>query len=76
MNTTTLIAAAAAAAVTILIIIQPLSGSYGRPVEQGRPLYFHAVVSTSFSFFSSPNLSGRRLDICHTSTHDVALVRI
>jgi len=27
-------------------------------------------------FFSSPNLSGRRLDVCHTSTHDVALVRI
>ena len=29
-----------------------------------------------FLFFSSPNLSGRRLDVCHTSTHDVALVRI
>jgi len=27
-------------------------------------------------FFSSPNLSRRRLDVCHTSTHDVALVRI
>jgi len=27
-------------------------------------------------FFSSPNLSGRRLDVCHTSTHGVALVRI
>jgi len=27
-------------------------------------------------FFSSPNLSGRRLDVYHTSTHDVALVRI
>ena len=26
--------------------------------------------------FSSPNLSGRRLDVYHTSTHDVALVRI
>jgi len=26
--------------------------------------------------FSSPNLSGRRLDIYHTSTHGVALVRI
>jgi len=30
----------------------------------------------SSSFFSSPNLSRRRLDICHTSTHGVALVRI
>jgi len=28
------------------------------------------------SFFFSPNLSRRRLDVCHTSTHGVALVRI
>ena len=28
------------------------------------------------SLFSSPTLSGRRLDVCHTSTHGVALVRI
>ena len=28
------------------------------------------------SFFSLPNLSGRRLDVYHTSTHGVALVRI
>ena len=28
------------------------------------------------SFFSSPNLSGCKLDVYHTSTHDVALVRI
>ena len=28
------------------------------------------------SFFSSPNLSGRRLDVYHTLTHGVALVRI
>ena len=28
------------------------------------------------SFLSSPNLSGRRLDVYHTSTHGVALVRI
>ena len=42
-----------------------------------RTLYFAAVVSSCpFFFFSSPNLSGRRLDVCHTSTHDVALVRI
>ena len=37
-------------------------------------IYFHAV-SSSF-FISSPNLSGRRLDVCHTSTHGVALVQI
>ena len=28
------------------------------------------------SLFSSPNLSRRRVDVCHTSTHGVALVRI
>jgi len=30
----------------------------------------------SSSFFSSPNLSGRRLDVYHTSTHGMALVQI
>jgi len=30
----------------------------------------------SIYLFSSPNLSRRRLDVCHTSTHGVALVRI
>ena len=30
----------------------------------------------SIYLFSSPNLSGRRLDVYHTSTHGVALVRI
>jgi len=29
-----------------------------------------------FNLFSSPNLSRRSLDVYHTSTHDVALVRI
>jgi len=29
-----------------------------------------------FFLFSSPNLSGRRVDVYHTSTHGVALVRI
>jgi len=27
-------------------------------------------------FFPSPNLSGRRLDVCHASTNGMALVRI
>jgi len=51
---------------------------YGHPMEQGRPLYFHPVVCSIFflSFFSSPNLSRHRLDVCHTSIHGVALVRI
>jgi len=30
----------------------------------------------SIFLFSSPNLRRRRLDVCHTSTHGVALVRI
>jgi len=38
-------------------------------------IYFAAAVSIFF-FFPSPILSGRRLDVYHTSTHDVALVRI
>jgi len=33
-------------------------------------------LSSSIFFFSSPNLSGRRLDVYHTSTHGVALVQI
>jgi len=33
-------------------------------------------VLSSSSFFSSPNLSRHRLDVCRTSTHGVALVRI
>ena len=34
------------------------------------------LLSIFFYLFSSPNLSHRRLDVCHTSTHRVALVRI
>jgi len=33
-------------------------------------------VLSFFFLFSSPNLSRRRLDVCHTSTHGVALVGI
>ena len=36
------------------------------------PLYFAAVVSIFFLLFASPILSGRRLDVYHTSTHNVA----
>jgi len=41
-----------------------------------RTLYFCHVVSIFLSVFCSPNLSDRRLDVYHTSRHDVALVRI
>ena len=46
----------------------------GRTMEYGRPLYFCPVIS--IFFFSSPNHSDQRLDVYHTSTHVVALVRI
>jgi len=42
---------------------------------QMRTLHFCPVVSI-FLPFSSPNLGRRRLDVYHTSIHDVALVRI
>ena len=38
-------------------------------------LWFLSSICLS-SFFSSPNLSGRRVDVYHTSTHGVAFVRI
>jgi len=38
-------------------------------------LWFFFFLSVFF-FYSSPNLSGRRLDVYHTSTHGVAVVRI
>jgi len=38
-------------------------------------IYFHPVSSFFFFlFFSSPNLSSRRLDVYHTSAHGVVLV--
>jgi len=37
-------------------------------------LWFLSFFLLSFFFISSPNLSGRRSDVYHTSTHGVALV--
>jgi len=34
------------------------------------------LLLLSMFFFSSPNLSGRKLDVYHTSTHGVTLVQI
>jgi len=55
-----------------------LQAFYGRPMEQSRPLYFRPVVSSFFFFllFSLPILSRRMLDVYHTFTYGVALVRI
>jgi len=39
-------------------------------------LFFLSSIYLSSFFFSSPNLSGRRLVVYHTLTHGVALVRI
>jgi len=66
-----------------------LSYDYGRPMVMIMIMaalwnraghYIFALWFLSFfllsSFFSSPNLSGRGLDVYHTSAHGVALVRI
>jgi len=45
------------------------------PYAIGQTIYIF-ILSFVLSFFSSPNLSGRRLYVCHTSTHCVVLVRI
>jgi len=42
----------------------------------GRPSRWALGHILVLSIFSSPNLSGRRLDIYHTLTHGVAIVRI
>jgi len=46
------------------------------PYGIGQTIIFLPCVSSIFLFFSSPNLSRRRMDVCHTSTHGVALVQI
>ena len=46
------------------------------PYVIGQTIYIFMLWFVLLSFFSSPNLSRRRLDGCHTSTHGVALVRI
>jgi len=47
------------------------------PYVIGQAIYIFMLSFVLCSFFlSSPNLSRRRLDVYHTSTHGVALVRI
>jgi len=63
-----------------ILVEEIIEANYGRPMEY-IGIYFCPVVSFYISvflsfFFSSPNLSGRRLDVYHTWTHGVALVRI
>jgi len=42
----------------------------------GHCIFMLWFLSSIYVLFSSPNLSGRRLDVYHTSTHGVALARI
>jgi len=50
--------------------------------QKAPPMFGRATISlgigphSSSILFFSPNLSRRRLDVYHTSTHGVALVRI
>ena len=47
------------------------------PYVIGQAIYIFILwFLLSSSFLSSPNLSGRRSDVYHTSTHGVALVQI
>ena len=50
--------------------------NYGRPMDRADHYIFALWFLLLSFFFSSSNLSCCRLDVCHTSTHGVALVRI
>jgi len=52
------------------------SSCYGRPIESNRADHYIFMLWFVLSsiFFSSPNLSRRRLDVYHTSAHGVVLV--
>jgi len=53
----------------------PSLASLWSPYVIGQTIIFSSC-NFFLSFFSSPNLSGRRLDVYHTLAHGVALVRI
>jgi len=53
-----------------------LSPFYGCLCNRAGRYIFALWFLLSFFLFSSPNLSRRTLDVYHTSTHGVALVRI
>jgi len=54
------------AELSLLLLLSSLYGTRQTIIFSSRRLF-------SFFFFSSPNLSRSRLDVCHTSTHGVAL---
>jgi len=53
-----------------------LLSSLWSPYGIGQTYYIFMLWFLLSSFFSLPNLSRCRLDVCHTSTHGVALVQI
>jgi len=61
---------------TIGLIVYRREGS----AQRGRGVIYDCLVWICYTFYlsvffySSPNLSGHRLDVYHTSTHGVALV--
>ena len=57
----------------LTVIMAALRSRYGHYIFLPREFF---LLSIFYLFYSSPNLSGRRLDVYHTSTHGVALVRI
>jgi len=56
-------------------ITGPLLLLWSPYVTVGHYIFAQWFLRSSF-FFSLPNLSGRRLNVYHTSTHGVALLRI
>jgi len=59
-----------------LALSRALPSFLSSPYGIGQTIIFLPCGFFFLSFFSSPNLSGQRLDVCHTSTHGVALVQI
>ena len=61
-----------------MIILPECSSLLWLPYAVGQAIIFLpcGFFLLSFYLFSSPNPSGHRLDVYHTSTHGVALVRI
>jgi len=83
-------AAAVAAATKLTLLATDAEYRLGNPFRPQLARYFIMAALRSrcghfifaqlflsiFFFYSSPNLSGCRLDVYHTLTHGVALVRI
>jgi len=61
---------------SIIYIYIPLMGQFFKVALCNRADHYIFVRLFLSSFFPSPNLSGRRLDVYHTLTHGVALVQI